>query len=110
MVETQGVDRNCGLLCHRWSALPVGSAANRADAETERVTETDRRAAHGFAVREGLVTDLFAGWQPDRVRMVNDDFANRTDLYAKVIGNDTPLRLPHGANGVYTVRPVWSQD
>jgi hypothetical protein len=40
----------------------------------------------------------------------NDDFANRTDLYAKVIGNDTPLRLTHGASGVYTVRPVWLPD
>jgi hypothetical protein len=32
--------------------------------------------------------------------MVNDDFANRTDLYAKVTGNDTPLRLTHGASSV----------
>jgi len=63
------------------------------------------------ALPEGRVwSPTFARWQPIAFVWYNDDFANRTDLYTKVIGNDTPLRLTHGASGVYTVRPVWSPD
>ena len=40
----------------------------------------------------------------------DERFTPSTDLYAKVIGNDTPLRLTRGASGVYTVRPAWSPD
>jgi Tol biopolymer transport system component/DNA-binding winged helix-turn-helix (wHTH) protein len=40
----------------------------------------------------------------------NEDLAPSTDLYVKEIGNDTSLRLTHGSNGVYTVRPAWSPD
>jgi len=40
----------------------------------------------------------------------NEDLVPSTDLYVKEIGNDTSLRLTHGANGVYTVRPAWSPD
>jgi Tol biopolymer transport system component/DNA-binding winged helix-turn-helix (wHTH) protein len=40
----------------------------------------------------------------------NDVFPPSADLYVKQIGNDSSLRLTHGAKDIYSVRPAWSPD
>jgi Tol biopolymer transport system component/DNA-binding winged helix-turn-helix (wHTH) protein len=40
----------------------------------------------------------------------DDVLADGADLYVKIIGNDTPLRLTHRSMGVYSVMPSWSPD